>query len=109
MLAKITAVNVHLIKTFGDILVAISSNYEINFESFDQYCKKNQPNYTLYNWYRMSSSINTILMHSSNVIKYTLLPMELLSEEGQEESCNKDNKHFWGKKYSQNIKNEYIY
>lgn len=37
---KITGINVNLIKKLGDILIAISSGYEINFESFDQYCKK---------------------------------------------------------------------
>lgn len=41
----------------------------------------------------MSHSINTILMHGSDVIKYAFLPIELLSEETQE-SCNKDYKNF---------------
>jgi hypothetical protein len=35
---KITRVNLNLITKLGNILIAMSSRYEINLEIFDQYC-----------------------------------------------------------------------
>lgn len=90
MSAKITGVDLNLIKKLGDILIAISSGYEINFESFDEYCKETAELYIeLYNWYRMPPSMHKILLHGSIVIKNALVPIGLLSEEAQE-ACNKN-------------------
>ncbi|KAL4096813.1 hypothetical protein QTP88_021696 [Uroleucon formosanum] len=85
MSSKITGVDINLIKKLGDILIAISSGYEINFESFDQYCQETAKLYIeLYNWYRMPPSMHKILLHGSIVIKHALVPIGLLSEEAQE-------------------------
>jgi len=88
-----------LIKKLGDILIAISSGYEINFELFEQYCRETAK---LYNWYRMPPSMHTILMHGSMVIKSALLPIEQLLEEAQK--SRKNIFQISEKSYSKNIK-----
>lgn len=92
--AKITGVNLNLITKLGNILIAMSSGYEINIELFDQYCKETAELYIkLYNWYRMPPSMHNILMHGSMVIQFALFPIGQLSEEAQE-SRNKDYSNF---------------
>jgi hypothetical protein len=92
--AKITRVNLNLITKLGNILIAMSSGYEINLEIFDQYFKETAELYIkLCNWYRMPPSMYKILMHRFIVIQYALFSIGQLSEEAQE-SRNKDYSNF---------------
>ncbi|XP_060871340.1 uncharacterized protein LOC132945581 [Metopolophium dirhodum] len=92
--AKITNIDEELIKKFGNILMVLASGYEIDTESFKNYCLDTAKYYiTLYPWYNMPASVHKILIHGADVIQHALLPIGQLSEEAQE--CrNKDFKIF---------------
>ncbi|XP_060871765.1 uncharacterized protein LOC132945941 [Metopolophium dirhodum] len=92
--AKITNIDEELIKKFGNILMVLASDYEIDTESFKNYCLDTAKYYiTLYPWYNMPASVHKILIHGADVIQHALLPIGQLSEEAQE--CrNKDFKIF---------------
>jgi len=71
--AKITGINLNLLKRFSTILKIISRGYEINNEKFEKYTKETAKLYVeLYNWYRMPPSIHKILIHGLLIIKLTL-------------------------------------
>lgn len=71
------------------------SEYKINLEIFDQYCKETSELLynEIYNWYCMPPSMHTILLHWSIVIKYALFPIGQLLKEAHE-SRNKDYLNF---------------
>lgn len=92
--AAITGINVKLLDRFATILSAISSGFAINAEVFKNYCDDTANLYvTLYSWYFMPASVHRILLHGSDIIRASILPIGTLSEEAQE--CrNKDLKKF---------------
>jgi len=85
--AKITELDVDVIKRLGNILQILACGKDINFEKFDQYCLNiAKLCLNLYFWYSMPSSVHKVLLHGSNIIKHLGLPIGCLSEEAQEAS-----------------------
>ncbi|XP_076290264.1 uncharacterized protein LOC143213857 [Lasioglossum baleicum] len=83
--AKITGVDLTLIKRFHVILQVISSPYDINTEKFRKYTHDTAVYYVqTYGWYYMPASIHKILVHGAEIIEHALLPIGQLSEEAQE-------------------------
>lgn len=77
--------NEELITRFSNILKAVSSGYEINAVTFGTYCKETATLYIkMYPWYYMPPTIHKLLIHGSSIVKETILPIGLLSEEALE-------------------------
>lgn len=92
--SEITGVNQELISRFRVILLTISSGYDIKIDSFRTYCHDTAKRFVeLYPWYNMPTSVHKILLHSSEIISYFMVPIGHLGEEAQE-SRNKDIKRY---------------
>lgn len=87
--AGITGIDEDLIYRFYIILQTISCGYDIDIDSFQNYALQTAKKYAdLYNWYYMPTTVHKILIHGSEIIRNSLLPIGQMSEEAQE-SCNK--------------------
>ncbi|XP_078051617.1 uncharacterized protein LOC144477751, partial [Augochlora pura] len=83
--ARITGVNVTLIKRLHVILQAISSGFDINVKKFKEYALETTKQIViLYPWYYMPTSMHKILIHGPEIIATALLPIGQMSEEAQE-------------------------
>jgi hypothetical protein len=88
--AEITGLDITLIKKFGIILRALSSDYDINIRKFRNFAEETRKLYLqLYSWYYMSATVHKILIHSTDIVQWALIPIGQLSEEAQE-ARNKD-------------------
>lgn len=106
--ARITGVNVELIKRFKVILETITSGYHIHENKFKTYANETAKLYVkLYNWHPMTPTIHKILIHGATVIKSAIIPIGQLSEEAAEAR----NKHFrlyrtnYSRKFSREVSN----
>jgi hypothetical protein len=100
--ARITGLDVTLIRRFKVIIETISSGFSINLEKFSSYLTETAHLYVLlYNWHPMSPTIHKILMHGTTVISHALIPIGQLSEEAAEAR----NKHF--RQYRQNFSRKF--
>lgn len=92
--ARITKIDVNLIKRFAVILQVISSGKLIKLEKFDAYCKETAKMYVeLYPWYFMPASVHKLLIHGAVICKhFGNLPIGIMSEEASE-ARNKDFRH----------------
>lgn len=80
--AKITGFNVQLLKRFSVILQALASGKEINVERSKSYTNETARLYVeLYPWYYMPATVHKILIHGSDVIEFTAVPIGQFSEE----------------------------
>lgn len=71
-----------IIVMFRSILIAISSQLPINPENFLSYCQKVYNMwFDLFEWQPMSPTIHKLLVHGSEIIKASPLPIGVLSEE----------------------------
>ena len=87
--AVITGVDEDIIKRFHVILQAISSGHEINVPHFQQYTIETARKFVdVYPWFYMPTSVHKLLIHGSEIIQSSLLPIGQMSEDAQE-SCNK--------------------
>ncbi|XP_034192452.2 uncharacterized protein LOC117609839 [Osmia lignaria lignaria] len=92
--APITGVDEDLIKRFHTILQTISCGYEINLPKFQQYTLNTARKFVhLYPWYYMPTSVHKLLMHGTEIIDSSILPIGQMSEDAQE-SCHKYFKRF---------------
>lgn len=92
--SEITGVDKDLISIFRTILLTISSGYDIKVDIFKNYCLEAARKFVqLYPWYNLPTSVHKILIHSSEIISYFLVPIGQLGEEAQE-SRNKDIKRY---------------
>lgn len=84
-----------LIRRFAVILQAITSGETINNTKFKDYTEKTAEKYVkLYNWYYMSSTVHTVLLHGAEIIaSNSIVPIGNLSEEASE-ARNKDFRRF---------------
>lgn len=83
--AEITGFNVELLKRFSVILQTISCGKDINVENFSVYARTTAEMYvSLYPWYYMPVTVHKILVHGSEIINYSIVPIGQLSEEVQE-------------------------
>lgn len=92
--SEITGVDKELISRFRIILLTISSGYHLKTDSFRNYCHDTAKRFIeLYPWYCMPTSVHKILIHSSDIISYFMVPIGQLGEEAQE-ARNKDIKRY---------------
>ena len=72
----------------------ILCGFDINVVKFEEYALSTARRFVeLYLWYYMPTSMHKILIHGSQIIESSLLPIGQMSEEAQE-SCNKFIKKF---------------
>ena len=91
--ARITGVNVELIRRLGVILKTINCRFDIDASKFDAYCHETFKLYIKhYDWFKMPRTMHQILAHGSVIISNFTVPIGSLSEEAQE-SRNKDLKY----------------
>ena len=92
--ARITGINVNLLKRCAVILQTLSSGFAINSAACRQYSIETAQLYLQeYSWYYMPVTMHKILIHGADIIRTSILPIGQLSEEAQE-SRNKDLKYF---------------
>lgn len=85
--AQITNVDVSLIKNFSIILRTLSSGHYIHTSNFEKLLKDTALLYfKLYPWYYMPATVHKILVHGIDFIKYSTIPIGMLSEEAIETS-----------------------
>ena len=96
--SKILGVDKQLMDMFSTVLSTLSSGFDINSISFQDYCIKTAKYFVeLYPWFYMPQSVHKVLLHGFMVIERMSLPIGLMSEEAQEAS----NKNF--KKFRENF------
>lgn len=92
--AEITQLDIQLIQKMHNILIVMSSGYEIDVEKFRSYAIDTAKYFVqLYPWYDMPPSVHKFFIHGPEIIKTALLPIGQLTEEAQE-ARNKDFKKF---------------
>lgn len=92
--ADITGINNLIISRCAVILKTLSCGYAVNVSAFKNYALDTAHLYVKeYPWYPMPASVHKVLLHGSDVISVSLLPIGMLSEEAQE-SRNKDFRAF---------------
>ena len=83
--SSITGVDIELIQRLHNILIAITSGYDLNTKNFQKYCDD-----TLcfildkYSWYIIPPSVHKLLVHGSQIADALELPIGQYSEEAQE-------------------------
>lgn len=83
--ASLIGLDENLIYRFGTILRAIASGYEIDPSKFKDYCSDTRMLYiTLYPWYFMPTTVHKLLIHGSEIIRNSIIPVGQMSEEASE-------------------------
>lgn len=83
--ANITNIDVDLIKHLRIILIAISCEYEINPEKLKDFCNATAEIYfKIYDWYPMSATVHKILVHSSQILQASVVPLGCAGENASE-------------------------
>lgn len=83
--ADITGLDETLIYRLSIILKVISSGYEIDPQKFQEYCDETTILYlNLYNWYIMPVTLHKVLIHGTDIIKNSIIPIGQMSEEASE-------------------------
>ena len=94
IVAEVTGVDENLISRFSVLLQVLTSGQSIDEHKFESFAIKTAELFEeKYGWYYMPSSVHKILLHGSDIIQSTCLPIGQLSEEASE-SKNKDFKRF---------------
>jgi hypothetical protein len=92
---KITGINKDLLKRCAVILQALSFGFQTNTTDFPEYALETATQYVQeHSWFYTPVSVHKILIYRSEIISATILPNGLPSDEVQQESRNKDLKHF---------------
>lgn len=92
--AKITVINKYLLKRRAFILRDLSTGFQTNTTAFPEYALETATSYVQeHSRFYMPVSVYKILIYGSEIIATAILPIGLPSEEEQE-SRNKDLKHF---------------
>lgn len=85
--ARITGLDKTIITNFSIILRTISCGLHINVPNFEKLLKETALLYfKLYPWYYMPATVHKILIHGIDFIKYSTIPIGMLSEEALESS-----------------------
>lgn len=83
--AKITGLDEGLVSRFGTLLCALSSKLEINVKQFEIFAEQTRQLFVQkYPFYPLSPSVHRILLHGSEIISNSEIPLGMLSEEAQE-------------------------
>lgn len=92
--SEITGIDKTLIRRLGTILEVINSNAMIDSEKFGLFARETaEIAIQKYSWYYMPSTVHKVLYHGAEIVRSSILPNGILSEEAQE-SRNKDYKTF---------------
>lgn len=74
--AKITNLNLDLIKKMHTILIVISCGHEIEVEKFRKYAQETAYYFVeKYPWYNMPPTLHKYLKHGPEIISHALLPI----------------------------------
>lgn len=85
LLASITGINIDFLKNLHIILIALSSEFEIDAQRFRAHCiKTSEIFFQNYEWYSMSATIHNLLVHSSEIIEASVVPVGCLAENASE-------------------------
>lgn len=91
--AEITDVDETLITRFRNILISLSCQYPLDLDKFETYCFQTANIFMdKYPWYPMTPTVHKILIHSRQILEYSVLPVGFLGEDAAE-SRNKLYKH----------------
>lgn len=94
LFADCLGLNRQLVSNFKTILIALSCYLPINEQRFEKFCTSTAELYiNYYPWYPMPSTIHKILIHGTQIISTSVLPVGTLGEEASE-ARNKDYKSF---------------
>lgn len=89
---SILEIDFDFVKHLQSILILLSCQFPIDLMKFKNLClmtaKLHVDNYE---WYKMPATVHTILIHATQIMQHSLLPVGMLGEEGLE-SSNKVNK-----------------
>lgn len=85
LLASITGLNVNFLNYLHTILITLSAEFEIDAHKFRAHCIKTaEIFFQNYEWYTMSATLHKILVHSSQIIEASLVPVGCLAENASE-------------------------
>ncbi|KAE8739561.1 hypothetical protein FOCC_FOCC014944 [Frankliniella occidentalis] len=91
--AELTGLDEEFLEHLRVVLIVVSSGFAIDVESFRNYTQETARLYvTHYNWYWMTASVHTLLVHGPDFVKVAPVPLGLLSEEALE-ACHKRVRH----------------
>ncbi len=103
LLSEILDLEVDLVGNIRIILIALSCQFPLDIDRFDEFCKKTAHHYVkFYNWFPLPSSIHKVLIHSRDIMLANELAVGVLGEDASE-SCNKlyrQNREFHARKNS---------
>lgn len=92
--ANCLQIDSRLVHNLKIILVSLSCQLPIDVQKFEEFCISTAQLYiSLYPWFPMPSTIHKMLIHSADIIRYSVLPIGMFGEEASE-SRNKDYKNF---------------
>jgi len=85
LFAKYLGFNPQLLRNFKAILVALSCYFSIDASCFRKFCIETAELYIkCCPWYPMSVTLHKILMHDSEIVRHSILPVGMLAEEAYE-------------------------
>lgn len=94
VVAQITGLNEEVLERFYTILTLINSKVEISVPDYELYAEETRTLFVRhYGWYALSPTVHKLLVHGAAIIKHTLLPIGMCSEEAQE-SRNKSIRNY---------------
>lgn len=87
--AETLGINKELLRRIRIILQTISHNFPIDPDAFGDYCKLTAEMYiALYPWYYMNPTFHKILIHGADIVRNSVLPLGMLSEQAAESRQN---------------------
>uniref|UniRef100_A0A1S4KHE3 Uncharacterized protein n=2 Tax=Culex quinquefasciatus TaxID=7176 RepID=A0A1S4KHE3_CULQU len=85
VVSRITGLDEELLERISALLTVLNSRERIDAAAYRLYAEETRKLYIkLYDWYPLSPTLHKILVHGADIIKRSLLPIGMLSEEAQE-------------------------
>lgn len=85
LFSSITNIDIEVLNNFRVILIAISCEYPIDTTKFEDFCKRTAFLYMeKYLWFPMSATVHKILVHGSQIIKNSVIPVGCFGENASE-------------------------
>lgn len=110
--ANITGFDEKLLERFHILLTVINCKSQINHEAFESYSDETRILFVqLYGWYTISPTVHKLLVHGAAIIKYSVLPIGMCSEEVQEtrNKCIRRYREFHSRKFSRTVNMEDVF
>lgn len=84
-LSVILELDYDILQRFYIILITISCEFPVNTTKFSQLCQETASNYMeKYSWYPMSATVHKVLVHGSQIIASSVLPIGCFGENASE-------------------------